>query len=365
MQRRFLLFFFLLLIIFTAFPNNIMALTDTSKSSIVMDIDSGRILREKDSNTERLIASTTKIMTLLIALTYAGDKLDEKVEVGDEVLKMYGTSMYLTMGEKVRFIDLLYGLMLRSGNDASVVIAKYVAGSIDNFVYLMNEKALEIGMQNTTYKNPHGLDEETKNYSTAYDLAVLTRYLYLNYPMYKKIAGEKYYDFKSDIKSYALINRAKIIFDYKNTTSAKSGYTPSAGKSLVSTATKDNMNLLIVTIDDEDTYINHEKMYEYYFNNYKNYLILDKENFKVPKSLFSNNYYLKNNFSYPLTKEEFKNIKTKIIVNDKDNSNVLGTVIISLNNKVIHEEKIYSKEKSKKSESLFKKIINFFKNIFT
>ena len=125
------------------------------------------------------------------------------------------------------------------------------------------------------------------------------------------------------------------------------------------------MNLLIVTIDDEDTYINHEKMYEYYFNNYKNYLILDKENFKVPKSLFSNNYYLKNNFSYPLTEEEFKNIKTKIIVNDKDNNNVLGTVIISLNNKVIHEEKIYSKEKSKKSESLFKKIINFFKNIFT
>ena len=139
-----------------------MALTDTSKSSIVMDIDSGRILREKDSNTERLIASTTKIMTLLIALTYAGDKLDEKVEVGDEVLKMYGTSMYLTMGEKVRFIDLLYGLMLRSGNDASVVIAKYVAGSIDNFVYLMNEKALEIGMQNTTYKNPHGLDENSR-----------------------------------------------------------------------------------------------------------------------------------------------------------------------------------------------------------
>ena len=357
---------FMLLILL--FPKNILAFQDTAKSSIVMDIDSGRILYQKDSNTERLIASTTKLMTFLTALTYAGDKLDEKVVVGEEVLKMYGTNMYLSLDEEVKLRDLLYGLMLRSGNDASVVIATYVAGSIDNFVYLMNEKVKEIGMLNTTFKNPHGLDEETKNYSTAYDLAILTRYLYLNYKEYKEISGTKYYDFMSNIKSYSLTNRSKIIFTYKNITTAKNGYTPLAGKSLVTTASKNNLNLLIVTLNDPDIYLNHENIYEYYFNEYQNYLLLDKNNFKVDGNIFAYDYYIKNNFTYPLTIEEKNNITTKIIVNkdNKDNKNQLGIVNILLNDKVIHEEKIYKKtnEDKKKKESFFKKIINFFKNLF-
>lgn len=227
-------------------PINTSALSDSGKSSIVMDIDSGRILYQKNSSEEMLIASTTKIMTFLTAITYASDRLYDKVLVGEEVLKMYGTNMYITLDEELKLIDLLYGLMLRSGNDASVVIATYVAGGVDEFVYLMNEKAKEIGMINTNFKNPHGLDEETKNYSTAYDLAVLTRYLYLNYPLYKEISGAKYYDFKSNFKSYSLTNRSKIIFTYKNITTAKNGYTPLAGKSLVTTASNNDLNLLII-----------------------------------------------------------------------------------------------------------------------
>lgn len=354
----------IIFLIFLLFPKNILAFSDTAKSSIVMDIDSGRILYEKDSNTERLIASTTKIMTFLIALTYASDKLNEKVIVGDEVLKMYGTNMYLSLKEEVKLIDLLYGLMLRSGNDASVVIATYVAGSIDNFVYLMNEKAKEIGMRNTIFKNPHGLDEETKNYSTAYDLAILTRYLYLNYPEYKEISGTKYYDFMSNFKSYSLTNRSKIMFTYKNITTAKNGYTPLAGKSLVTTASNNNLNLLITTLNDPDIYSNHTNMYEYYFQQYQNYLLLDKNNFKVDGNLFTENYYIKNNFTYPLTNSEKDNIQIKIIVN-KEND-ILGFVNVLLNDKVIHEEKIYKKnnEIKEKKDSFFKKIINFFKNFF-
>ena len=352
---------FLLIIIF---PKTTFAINDTAKSSIVMDLDSGRILYQKDSNTERLIASTTKIMTFLVALTYAGDKLDSKVVVGEEVLKMYGTSMYLSLNEEVSLKDLLYGLMLRSGNDASVVLATYVGGSVDNFVYLMNEKAKEIGMNNTIFKNPHGLDEETKNYSTAYDLAILTRYLYLNYPLYKEISGAKYYDFSSNLKSYSLVNRSKIIFTYDYITSCKNGYTPLAGKSLVTTATKNNLNLVIVTLKDPDIYENHRNMYEYFFENYQNHEILNKDNFKVDGNLFTENYYIKNNFSYPLTEKEKANINIKIIVNKKDN--ILGTVNVLLNDKLLHEEFIYQKETKEKNkqDSFLKKIIKFFKNFF-
>ena len=353
----------IILILVFILPLNTLGLSDSATSTVVMDIDSGRILYEKDSNTERLIASTTKIMTFLTAITYANEKLNETVVVGEEVLTMYGTNMYLSLDEELKLIDLLYGLMLRSGNDASVVIATYVAGSVENFVYLMNELANKIGMINTIFKNPHGLDEETKNYSTAYDLAILTRHLYLNYPIYKEISGTKYYDFKSNQKSYSLINRSKIIFTYKNITTAKNGYTPLAGKSLVTTATNNNLNLLIVTLNDPNIYENHENLYNHFFNNYQNYTVLDKTNFKIDGNLYKN-YYIKNNFTYPLTKKEKGRISTRIIINE--NEKTLGSINVFLNNKMIHEEKIYKEQtkKEERKESFFKKLINFFKNFF-
>ena len=121
-----------------------MAWSDTAKSSLVMDIDSGRVLYEHNADEQRLIASITKIMTAVIAIEN-GD-LDDIVTAGDEVLKMYGTSIYIQKGEQMSLEDLLYGLMLRSGNDAAVVIAKHISGSEEEFVSLMNQKAKEIGM---------------------------------------------------------------------------------------------------------------------------------------------------------------------------------------------------------------------------
>jgi len=343
-------------------PFNVYALNDTAKSSIVMDIDSGRILYQNNSNEKMLIASTTKIMTFLTTIVYAYDKLESSVIVSDEILKMYGTNMYLNLNEKLTIKDLLYGLMLRSGNDASVVLATNVAGSIDEFVNLMNLKAKELGMNNTIFKNPHGLDDEVKNYSTAYDLAILTRYLYLNYPLYKQIAGEKYYDFASNFKSYSLVNRCKILFTYDKITTAKNGYTPASGKSLVTTASNNNLNLLIVTLNDDDIYQNHQRLYEYYFNKYNNYLILDKDNFLIP-SLTNQKYYLKNNFYYPLTKLEKDSIEMKVILHD-NNQKTFGKINIFLKNKLIHEEMIYKIKTSVKRKNIILKIRDFFRNLF-
>ena len=326
-----------------------------------MDINSGRILYQKNSNAEKLIASTTKLMTFLISIENIGNRLNEKVIVGDEVLKMYGTNMYLNLDEEITYRDLLYGLMLRSGNDASVVLAKNTVGDIDYFIELMNSKAKEIGMINTIFKNPHGLDEETKNYSTAYDLAILTRYLYLNYPIYREIAGSKYYDFKSNIKSYSLVNRCKIIFTYKNITSCKNGYTPLAGKSLVTTASNNDLELLIVTLDDFDIYNNHQRLYDYYFNLYKNTLILDKNNLYIPN--IKDKYYIKNSFYYPIKNNEINNISKKILLENKNNN--LGKIQIYLKDNLIHEEIIYKEINNKKNNnSIFFKFRNIIKNIF-
>jgi len=168
----FILFFSVFLLPFGVFA-------DSGKSTIVMDVNSGRVLYSRDSNTKRLIASITKIMTCLVTLENAN--MDNIVTVGDEVSKMYGTNIYIEVGEKMSIKDLVYGLMLRSGNDAAMVLAVNVFGSEEKFIKAMNDKAKEIGMKNTVFRNPHGLDEDTKNYSTAYDMAILVMLIRINF----------------------------------------------------------------------------------------------------------------------------------------------------------------------------------------
>ena len=325
---------------------------DTAKSSIVMDLDSGRVLYENNADEERLIASITKIMTCIIAIEQ-GD-LDSDVEAEDEILKMYGTSIYLELNEKMKLIDLLYGLMLRSGNDASVVIAKEVAGTEEKFVEMMNEKAKEIGMTNTTFSNPHGLDEETKNYSTARDMAILSRYAYKN-KTYRKIIGTEEYRVKTDNKSYLWYNRMKLLGDYKYCTGGKNGYTPSAGKTLVTTHKKDNLKITVVTLYDNDEYNNHERLAEYAFDNYSNYDIVDKNDFDLV--IDDNKYYVNKSFSYPLTDSEKDNVKVLASIDDSINSGKVGNINISLNNKTLKKIPLYIKEEKKKE--------NFFTKLFS
>ena len=234
-------------------------------STIVMDIDSERILYENNAYERRLIASITKIMTFVVAYEYGEFGLNQEVEAGEEILSMYGTSIYLNYKEKMTLRDLLYGLMMRSGNDAAVVIANYIGGNEEKFVDLMNAKAREIGMHNTTFKNSHGLDEKTKNYSTAYDMALLSSYAY-KIPFYREVSATKYYDTKTLNKAYSWVNRNNLLFLYKNCTGGKTGYTPNAGKTLVSTASKNNLNLTIVSLDDSNHYNNHQTLYEKYFS---------------------------------------------------------------------------------------------------
>ena len=344
-----------LLIISLMMPTNVFGLSLSCRSCILMDMDSGRILYEKDINTPRLIASTTKIMTAVLAIE--SNKLDDTITVGEEVLKMYGSNIYIELGERITLRDLVYGLLLRSGNDAAVVIASYIGGSEEKFVEMMNNKAKEIGMKNTIFNNSHGLDEETENKSTAYDLAKLSQYAYKN-PIYREISGTKKYNLQTDKKSYSWTNRNKLLFTYKYLTGGKTGYTPSAGKTLVTTASKDNLNLTAVALNDGNHYISHKEMYEYGFDNYKTYLILDKNRFKIDDNFYKDKIYIKKDFSYPLTETEKDSIKVLVELTKlngyKDNSKV-GVVKVLLGDDIIFQEDVYVNLKGK-NKNIFEKI---------
>lgn len=341
-MKKIIIFFILFLFI----PINVFA--DSGKSTIVMDIDSGRILYEKNINEKLLIASTTKIMTCIITLE--NSNIEDFITVGDEVLKMYGTNMYIEKGEKIKIKDLLYGLMLRSGNDAAETLAYNTLG-YDEFIKKMNDKAKEIGMKNTLFLNPHGLDESTENYSTAYDMALLSRYAYKNL-IYRKIISTNKYVTKSNIKSYVFYNRMGLLNNYKYCVGGKNGYTPRAGKSLVSYAKKDDLVLSIVSLDDSSIYDNHISLYNKYFKKYKNYKILDKDDFNV------GNYYIKKSFIYPLSLEEVDRVTTLVKIDSKKE---IGEVTIRIDNEIIGSIKLYKKDKIKKEKkSLFEKYLKLF-----
>lgn len=345
----------LIILILILFPINIYA--DSGRSTVVMDIDSGRIVYSKNMYEKKLIASTTKIMTCILVLENMN--LDKEIIVGEEVLSMYGTNIYLEVGEKIKVRDLLYGLMLRSGNDAALTLAINTFGTEESFVKKMNSKAQEIGMKDTIFNNPHGLDDKTYNYSTAYDMALLSKYAYQN-KNYRKIIATKKYITKSSIKSYVWYNRVELLNKYKYSLGGKNGYTPKAGKTLVSVASKDDLTYTIVSLDDNDIYNNHRYLYEKYFAKYKKFLIVDKDKFLKNPNLIKENLYIKKSFYYPLRKDEETEVVTLIKIFNEKNNQKVGEITIKLENNEIGKLNIYKQINKKEDISIFSK----FKKLF-
>lgn len=331
---------------------------DTAQSTVVMDLDSGRVLYEKNAHEKRLIASTTKIMTAI--LTIENTNINKTVTVGEEILKMYGTNIYIEVGEKMKVKDLLYGLLLRSGNDSATVLAKHVGGTEENFVKMMNAKSRLLGMMDTTFSNPHGLDDDTENYSTAYDMALLSTYANSS-NTYREISKTKKYTTNTKNKSYLWYNRNKLLSTYEYCTGGKNGYTPKAGRTLVTTASKNNQNLTIVTLNDPNEYDTHKSLYDKIFSEYKNYTIVDKDKFEISKELYQADVYIKESFIYPLTKSEKENVKTEVtMLKRKETTGRVGYITITLNKDVIGKLDIYQKKQKKEELSLFSKIKQLF-----
>ena len=285
---------------------------------------------------------TTKIMTAILAIE--SDKLQDIVKIDDSILKMYGSNIYIELNEHMTLNDLVYGLLLRSGNDASIAIASYVGKTEENFVKMMNDKAKSLGMNDTIFENPHGLDEETKNYSTAKDLAILYSYAYQN-DTFKNIIKTKVYKTSSDYKSYYWKNRTKIVSEYEKSTGGKTGYTPSAGRVLVSSASNNDLDIVIASFNHGDYDYNLQKnIFENIFNNYKNYLILDKKTFTIDNNKY-NNIYIKESFKYPLKENELKNITKKVKYLEKKSKDKIGELYVYLDDEIIFKTNLYEKYK--------------------
>lgn len=324
--------------------------TVSARSAILMEQHTGRILFEKDAYKKRRIASITKIMTAILAIE--SGKMNEIVKVSDRAAGAEGSSIYLQPGEKIKLEDLVYGLMLRSGNDAAVAIAEHVGGSLEGFAFLMNQKAEEIGMTNTHFSNPHGLDDHEDHYSTAYDMAILTRYAMMN-NTYKKISGAKVHRAPNPNETWDRVwnNKNRLLTElYDYCTGGKTGYTKRARRTLVTTASKNDLDLIAVTINASDDWNDHIWMYETAFKNVKMLEIIPKGTIKdIQDKVYKNKVYIKRAFSYPtLSKEKDKyRIEYELLEPKKEWSkgkntpDIVGDVIIYFDAKPIKKLPIY------------------------
>lgn len=241
----------------------------SAQAVIVTELTSGRVLYSKNAEARLPMASTTKIMTALVALEEKENEIDRVFEISAAAAGVEGSSMYLEKGEKMTLRELLYGLMLSSGNDAAVAVSEAVAESTDAFVGLMNDKAREIGLMNTSFENPNGLPDEN-HYSSAADMARLTEAAMKN-EVFAQIVGTKSYTVSGDGKAYprTLTNHNKLLSMYDGCIGVKTGFTKAAGRCLVSAAKRDGMTLICVTLNAPSDWSDHSALYDYVFENYK------------------------------------------------------------------------------------------------
>ena len=249
--------------------------TPDAKASIVMDVNTGRVLSSYNSDLKLPMASTTKIMTTLLAIEYGN--INDMVTISRKASIQEGSSIYLKEGEKIKLEDLLYGVMLRSGNDAAVAVAEHLCGNIENFSRLMNEKAMLIGAKNTNFKNPHGLPDDN-HYATAYDLALITCYALKNEKFSQIVKTRKKTISGPPDTSWerVLQNKNKMLWQFNGGDGVKTGYTKKSGRCLVSSASRDGWQLVSVVLNCGDWWNYSSKLLNDGFNNYDNVKIIDK-----------------------------------------------------------------------------------------
>ena len=264
MKKLILLFIFLLSL--TSCNKESQVSNVSATSYIVIEQSTNKILEGNNYDTQRSVASISKIMTAIVAIENID--INKIVKVPSEINKVYGSSIYLKVDQQITIKDLLYGLLLRSGNDAAITLAISVCKSVDEFVCLMNDKAIELKLSNTYFSNPHGLDEmDSGNISTAYDMALIYSYCMKN-EIFKSIVSSKTYG--------TFVNKNRLVRSYDYCTGGKTGFTKKAKRTLVTSASKDNMNLIIVTLNCGNDFNIHKNIYEHYFNNYTSIKVLNK-----------------------------------------------------------------------------------------
>lgn len=336
----------------------------SAASAILIDAASGRVLYEHNAHEKRLIASITKLMTALVAVESMPD-LTQRVEIKREYTLAEGSSMYLKTGEQISLEELLYGLLMSSGNDAALAVAGGCAGDVDTFVDWMNQRAASIGMKDTHFANPSGLNEEA-HYSTAADMAKLARVV-MEHPVLANIVGTK----SITIAGRSLVNHNKLLWRYEGCVGMKTGYTKKAGRTLVSCAERDGQRLIVVTLNDPDDWSDHAALFDYGFSCYPEHTLARAGKIvqTVPVEGSLSRFIpveTASDVRYPLTSSE--QVKAKIVLPEKVQAPLLageiaGRLTFSLDGNPIGETYlVYAQSMGEdviQEKSLFQRFIDF------
>lgn len=309
----------------------------SAEGAVLMEVSTERVFFQKNAHARLPMASTTKIMTALIALEYAYP--DEIVTVDKRAVGIEGSSIYLREGEIFTVEQLLYGLMLRSGNDAAVALAIHVAGSVEKFVALMNAKVKELGLADTRFVNPHGLHDEG-HYTSAFDLGVISCKAMKN-SLFKKIVGTKRIVVGIGENRRLFVNKNKLLKNLECATGVKTGFTKKAGRCFVGGAEKDGLEMVCVVLNCGPMFENSKAMLEKSFECIEMKKLFPKNKlcaviWKRDRPVY---YYLKDGLSYPFLKGETGELVKTV---EYDEKNRCYKLIVSLGKQLIFSQKLYT-----------------------
>lgn len=317
----------------------------TARAAVLMDASTGRIIYEKNSDKQLQMASTTKIMTTL--LTIEAGSLDDYFTVDSEAIRVEGSSMGLYEGASVTRRMLLYGMMLPSGNDAANSAAFSVAGGSEKFVEMMNSRACDLGLENTHFVTPSGLDDYTSDhYSTAHDMAMLTAYAMEN-PVFREVCSTRSICLKyGDGKDCWLSNTNRLLDSCEGVIGVKTGFTDKAGRCLVSACEREGVTLICVTLNDPNDWYDHSRLYDYGFSLISN-RNLEGVSLKIPCVGGVDDFLPAHseNVSLPLFDEDIDKIERRITVKrfiylPAESGEIVGNVEYVLNGETIAQRDI-------------------------
>ena len=319
------------------------------ESEIVMEVNSKRVLCGKNVSDKRYMASTTKILTAICIIENCD--LSSEVTVTKDSVGIEGSSIYLQAGEKLTVKDLLFGLMLRSGNDCAETLALFCSGSIEKFAELMNKTANRIGAVNSNFVNPHGLHDDN-HYTTAYDLALISCYAIKN-PDFKEIVSTKSVDipFTTQNTKRHLLNKNKMLKEFDGATGIKTGFTKKAGRCLVSSCERNGTELVCVVLNCPDMFERSKELLQNCYNEYKTYKLAESDNIvdfiKIKNSDNKCGVYMKNDILLPLTQEEKNGVEIiyqlpEFIEAPLKKDSEIGFIQIYYKNKLLFEEKLFT-----------------------
>lgn len=347
----------------------------SAKSAILICADSGSVLWSKNETEPLPMASTTKIMTSLLALENMEACGNKEVEITDEMVRVEGTSMGLMPGDIVTLQSLAQGMLLCSGNDAANAAAISVGGTTEKFISIMNEKAKQIGMEDTKFSTPSGLDKDN-HHSTAKDMAVLGAYAMEN-ENFASIVSKKSMPVKfiNPGKTVNFRNHNKLLRLYSDCIGIKTGFTKAAGRCLVSCAEKNGVQLVCVTLNAPSDWDDHIKLYNFGFENTVSKCFSDKNlNFTIPaetgEGIANIEAFCDSEFSCSFKKSDEPKIDRKIELPEKilspvEKGQIVGNVVYYLNDKEIGKNKIISKTEIKKTvtpkKGFFYAVADFFR----